>query len=243
MLRVIKTWPDLVNDFNVKNNCDVLNDIVIDKRNELAPNIQNKKIALLLGAQLQLNRIGFQVYFDQQNGVIENENLKNAILSYQETPQGRVIFKECQRLNNAYYHRYKRLRLRIKNILQNEGTKLFLTLTFTNDVLAKTSDKTRRRYVSRFLKEHCKMYVANIDFGAKNEREHYHAVVLTKNAKLDATLWPYGTINLQVVKINDNVDKRLSKYVSKLTNHALKETTKRSYVIYSKIEYMPVKNI
>jgi len=141
---------------------------------------------------------------------------------------------EVEKICNASIQRTKRLRNRIESMLLN-GDCLFLTLTFNDSTLDITNTETRRKYVSRYLKScNCK-YVANIDFGAKNHREHYHAVVNCSN--IDLSLWRcYGNINVQRVR-NNSIElnkKRLSKYICKLSNHAIKETTKRSCLIYSR---------
>lgn len=160
--------------------------------------------------------------------------------------------KEAERLLKAYYKRVARLRVRIKHILTYPNPH-FITLTFTSEVLASTSADTRREYVQKFLKSHgtCENYVANIDFGGLNHREHYHAVTSFK-----PTEWPYGFKCYEQINVDasdtvpkawsmlepDELDrlkkqvheKRLAKYVAKLTNHAIKETTKGSRCIYSR---------
>ena len=141
---------------------------------------------------------------------------------------------EVEKICNASIQRTKRLRGRIETILSS-GNSLFLTLTFTDKTLESTSAETRRKYVTRYLKSLNCMYVANIDFGAKNHREHYHAVVGLDS--IDLSAWrTYGNINVQ--KVHDSSielnKKRLSKYISKLSNHAIKETTKRNALIYSR---------
>lgn len=110
---------------------------------------------------------------------------------------------------------------------------LFLTLTFTDSTLNSTNSLTRRKYVTRFLKENCIEYVSNIDFGGKKGREHYHALVLV-NGKLDYKKWKYGALNGKKVACSDTDIERTSRYVSKLSNHAIKETTKQSRLIYSR---------
>ena len=94
--------------------------------------------------------------------------------------------------------------------------------------------ETRRKYVSRCLKKYNTLYVANIDFGKKNGREHYHAVISID--KVDNKDWLYGDIDFKRVR-NKNIEedkKRLSKYIAKLSNHAIKETTKRCCLLYSR---------
>lgn len=140
------------------------------------------------------------------------------------------IWKEAEKINYAFYKRVKRLKDKIADMLTN-GKCLFLTMTFTDDTLAKTSAETRRQYIRKFLKQFDVPYIANIDFGAENGREHYHAILQCDH--IDYSLYDYGAINGQkIASVNDNI--KLAKYVSKLTNHAIKETTKRNCLIYSR---------
>ena len=119
---------------------------------------------------------------------------------------------------------------------------LFLTFTFRDKTLNNTSAYTRRRYVKYFLNALNVPYVANIDFGKKNEREHYHAVV--QIGRVDYSKWKYGAIN--GIKIRNDIKydddgvitsesvEKIARYVAKLTNHAIKETTRRSVIMYSR---------
>lgn len=147
--------------------------------------------------------------------------------------------KEAERVNNASYHRVKRLNDRIFQMLNNKNS-IFVTLTFAPDVLAKTSGETRKKYIKRYLKEQCIQYVANIDFGKKNGREHYHAVVIPKNDKLDNKAYNYGSIDFERVRnygesTLELTSKKMAKYVAKLTNHAIKTTTHQNRIIYSRL--------
>ena len=143
-------------------------------------------------------------------------------------------YNEVIKINHASYSRVRRLKDRIETMLLN-GDCLFLTLTFNDNALANTTSKERRVAVSRYLKQFNCNYVANIDFGKENGREHYHAVI--NCAKVKLIDWrKYGNINVQHIR-NRNIksDKtKLAKYICKLSNHAIKETTKRSTLIYSR---------
>lgn len=144
-----------------------------------------------------------------------------------------VIFKECLRILHANNCRRERLQTRITDMLESDC--LFLTLTFRDESFAKTTVKQRRVAVSRFLKSHNCKYVANIDFGADENcthREHYHALV--QCSKIDSSKWfeKYGVAYAEHVKKRNSA--KLSKYIAKLTNHAIKETTKRAALIYSR---------
>lgn len=142
--------------------------------------------------------------------------------------------KECYKINHAECERTKRLQSRVASMLLN-GSCVFLTLTFTDTTLASTTEKQRRVAVSRYLKQYGCKYVANIDFGSKNKREHYHALINCDKVNFD-TWRKYGNINAERVRNKDiESDKtKLSKYIAKLSNHAIKETTKRSCLIYSR---------
>lgn len=142
-------------------------------------------------------------------------------------------YQEAIKINKASYNRVSRLRNRIGTYLvRYRNNCVFLTLTFTDETLKSTTQETRKKYVSRYLKSQSKFYVANIDFGKKNKREHYHALVV---GKCDYKPWhKYGGIKGELVKTGDKTDLKISKYISKLTNHAIKETTKRCAIIYSR---------
>lgn len=139
-------------------------------------------------------------------------------------------WKECERIHNATKCRKKRLNNRIGLMLQKPC--IFVTLTFSNETLANTSEETRHTYVKRYLKSNANSYVANIDYGRANEREHYHALIQLEN--LDCTDWhKYGGIKVKRVRSANDYQK-LSTYIAKLTNHAMKETANRARVIYSR---------
>ena len=140
--------------------------------------------------------------------------------------------EEARKINDANYHRVKRLKERIQKYL-SMGECIWLTLTFNDNTLAKTTQEKRRRLVRDYLKHISPFYVANIDFGKENEREHYHAVVV--GSYVDMNLWKkYGFAYTERIKNHLTTSVKLSKYVSKLTNHAIKETTKRAVYVYSR---------
>lgn len=141
-----------------------------------------------------------------------------------------IEWHEAQKINKAFYARVKRLKNKITKMLEG-GTCIFLTFTFTDEVLKKTTADTRRQKIRRFLNFYDAPYVANIDFGAKNGREHYHAIIQID--KINYSLYDYGALNGKKIKsTSDSI--KLAKYISKLTNHAIKETTKRNSIIYSR---------
>lgn len=158
--------------------------------------------------------------FDERNSIVEK-----ILFAYD------VI--DVDVLKNYDNHRKKnqRARQKIESIIQS-GNALFLTLTFTDKTLSSTCADYRKQEVRRFLKQNCIEYIANIDFGAKNGREHYHAVVSVKN-KLDYSKWKFGALNGLKIRKNSKPI-AIAKYINKLSNHATKSTTKNSRLIYSR---------
>lgn len=140
------------------------------------------------------------------------------------------------RLYNNNHLRKERVKERIENMV-NTNQAYFLTLTFSDKMFnRKCSPDTRRRYIRRFLKEQCKEYLANIDFGSTNEREHYHAVVIPKGL-IDFDKYRKlfdSNINCKRIIKSDLSNKLVSRYISKLTNHALKENGFYKRLIYSR---------
>ena len=161
------------------------------------------------------------------------------------------LFNECYKIVSADVQRKKRLRQRVERIME-KGSTYFLTLTFSDDTLSNTDVKTRRTYVARFLKSVSDDYVGNVDFGKLNGREHYHAVI--HSDKLDDIQYQYtnrfgwicgdcdqfadwsklGFYSIKTCGKDEKDKQKLAWYVSKLTNHAVKETTKRNALIYSR---------
>lgn len=140
--------------------------------------------------------------------------------------------KCCIQLFNNRRKRVQRLKNKLRSIIELYDC-LFLTLTFTNEVLISTNEKTRRVYVSRFLRNsYVPFYVANIDYGEQNEREHYHAIVQTNF--IDCHSYKYGIINVEHIRKDKLGADKISHYINKLSHHAFKDSTGQCRLIYSK---------
>ena len=190
----------------------------------------------------RISAIDKKTYLNAQEGVIQDYELDNTyfdlLLQY-----GFKDITEARKINKASYSRVKRLKNRVANML-TKGHCIFATFNFNDDILNNTNEDTRRQYVRRYLKQFNCDYVANIDFGSDKDyvdrkgntrkatsREHYHALICIDRLPLN---WSYGYQFLEHVRLKDKCDVKLSKYISKLTNHAIKETTRRSCLIYSR---------
>ena len=205
-----------------------------EEKQELKQIILENKLHREVG---QLSLKNYRLYQMEHNGVyypsLENysyQELQNELTNFVNF-YGYTTLKIANNLNRASYQRTARLKERIREAVLS-GSAWFITITFNPETLENTNEKTRRVYVSRWLKSISPFYVANIDYGLKNEREHYHAVI-TADTKPPKT-WSYGFIDILKVSTTENDTKRISKYISKLTNHAIKNTTKSKRIIYSR---------
>lgn len=129
-------------------------------------------------------------------------------------------FNEIRKKINNYQGKQKRIRNRIKKMDTNNIW--FATYTI--------KDKYMKKNHSRKLKEinQGKNYIINSDYGDKTNRLHYHGIIESKEEPIK---WEYGFCKF--IKIKNNNIEALAKYIDKLTNHTIKETTKK--IIYSRV--------
>lgn len=130
-------------------------------------------------------------------------------------------FQDFKRLQNNRAVKQYRIRKKVEYLLRCDC--LFLSLTFRPSVLDNTSKQTRRRYVREYLQSLDCKYICNIDYGKQNDREHYHAIVNTTNIDYKKYFDKCGSIKGERIKYN-NYD-AFVRYIYKLTNHAIKDST------------------
>lgn len=184
----------------------------------------------------KVSKLGFhtyQAYYNPEK-YFENHSLEDLEQAQQEINELRLLnekeFNEALKVSHANHKRKKHLSNYIKYLLQKNC--IFLTFTFTDKTLQNTNAQTRRRYISRTLRQYNGEFVANIDFGEKNDREHYHAILQAD--KFNHTSWKYGLVNFEKIRNQTSDNIKLAKYITKLTRHAVKNTTKRNTLIYSR---------
>jgi hypothetical protein len=189
---------------------------------------ENKIKLLTLEAHLEQNKLSKLMYENYKNFTIEDN--KDLIDQFNEKYEMDNAYQLALNLNKSKYQKAKTIRKRTKSIIENNEAS-FITITFRDDVLNKTSEKTRRVYVARWLKTLTNVYIANKDYGTTTNREHYHAIVKSRTVK---KTWKYGFIDIKKITPNWKSNKNLSLYVSKLSHHALKTSSKNTRIIYSK---------
>lgn len=194
--------------------------------------IKEKSLAIAKGLdrkQAQLSRAFFNAHLDKSISYDDLVRAQNEIIK----DFGYFEWQLAAAVNQSRYKRVQRIKKKVEEIVLS-GSAIFVTLTFTDIVLKATSEETRKKYIKRYLKENSLIYVANKDFGATNGREHYHAIV-SSPTKLDLSRWSnYGAINVKRVRSSTKDLVKVSKYVGKLTNHAIKETATNQRLIYSR---------
>lgn len=164
----------------------------------------------------------------------EDSNDKNLYLPFMDIDQ----VNECFKIYNANRQRKRNNWLEIckwiyaiQKIPQfNNSMLIFGTLNFNDETLFNTNETTRKKYVERYLKDQTLHYIANIDYGAKKGREHYHFIALV-NKKIDGTKWKCGGSKLLKVKMTKKDLKRTKNYLLKLNNHSYKSSTKLKRII------------
>lgn len=178
-----------------------------------------------------------ELYYSSKNIVLDSENGVFKVIFGDNNEWSRYFYAnvndasfDCStRLIESQYRKYTRAKDKISSIINKYEAPCFITFTFTDKVLKTTSALTRRRYVARFLKAHCIDYVANIDYSPKEQREHYHAIV---GSRVDMSLWTYGFMFAEQIRIRYSTSQKLAKYINKLTSHAFKVDVTR--LIYSR---------
>lgn len=115
------------------------------------------------------------------------------------------------------------------------STPVLISLTFRDDVFASTDASTRKKYVRDYLNSVFSDYMACLDYGKMNRREHYHAISITpilsydtiyvgKRGRLfvrirDAPEWSYGYWSICPIQCCTS---RTIHYALKSSNYAFK---------------------
>lgn len=145
------------------------------------------------------------------------------------------INPDFERILKARYNKVSRIKKRLIYLLTRCNYVYFCTFTFSDKVL-NFNDEYKRRLIKWTLRDFDVdiKYILNKDFGDLTEREHYHCIVGTNiNLNLNSFIqdkYPCHCLAIKVRNTSDDV-KRLSKYINKLTNHCVKDSTCKSRVI------------
>lgn len=182
-----------------------------------------------------LNRL-FEYYYKRH--VLPPDNLFNEYFELCEIISALDIDVEyLDKVARRKYLKSTRLKKYVEFILKKPC--IFLTLTFTDYSLSFTS-KHRLECVKEYLYMQSDYFILNKDFGAQNGREHYHCIIQADS--VDYSKYTLGAINGLRCYTNKSSAYALRRYISKLTNHAIKHGTRGSRVYISKNLKNAVKN-
>ena len=182
-----------------------------------------------------------------KNFLTKEEYQELILLSHTMSNYDNNINRVCHNLNNSRYYRIKKCKDFINRYIflasQTFDLKvLFLTFTFSDETLKITNERSRRRRINTILKNNCLSYIANIDFGKKTEREHYHAIALMKYNYDLSKYEKNGFFTAENVNLGDKDSECIAKYINKLTYHAIKDTTQHDNSSYRCVYYTTFKN-
>lgn len=143
---------------------------------------------------------------------------------------------DYERILCARYMKVSRVKKRIVYLMARFQYVWFCTFTFDDYYISKC-DRTKKDLIKKVLSlvsdSH---YILNVDYGSKNEREHYHCILATNfDINLNKLFQENYSCFCSALKVRYNEEdyKRLSKYINKLSNHCIKDSTKNKRIIYN----------
>lgn len=118
-------------------------------------------------------------------------SLQEANALYEQYMYNLEDYHQAELMNHAIREKARKLRQWLIKAVEKSTDFYFVTLTFRDDVLKNTNQKTRKEYIQRFfLSSNCD-YAYALDYGDESNREHYHAIT---SKKILSDEWPYGFI-------------------------------------------------
>lgn len=153
------------------------------------------------------------------------------------------INKDYERILKARYNKISRIKQHFIWLYHNRKNLYFITFTFDEQYIKKC-DRTRKDLIKNSLTSFDEngLIILNIDYGKQNERLHYHCVFGTDsdlNLKNFLDLFYPCFTYTEAIRQDCNSIKKISKYINKLSNHAVKDSTKNSRIFFNFKGYGP----
>lgn len=145
--------------------------------------------------------------------------------------------KKLESLLCSRYNKVSRIKQHMLFMYHRKKFLYFLTFTFSDKYINKC-DRTKKDLIKNCLKDFDEdiYYILNVDYGSQNERQHYHCIVGTDShcsLKIFLQLTYPCFIWCEEIRFNNNSFKTIPKYINKLTNHAIKKTTRSSRIVFN----------
>lgn len=145
--------------------------------------------------------------------------------------------KKFESILSSRYQKVSRIKKRFIYLIARYKYLYFVTFTF-DDYYINLCDRSRKDLIKKSLYsfDNDIKYICNIDYGKTTERLHYHCIVATNSSfSLSTHLkdsYPCFTYT-EKIRLSNSDLKRTTKYINKLSNHAIKDSTKCSRVLYN----------
>lgn len=145
--------------------------------------------------------------------------------------------KKLESLLCSRYNKVSRIKQHFVYMIMKKKNIYFLTFTFDDKYINKC-DRTKKDLIKNLLNEidSCSFYILNVDYGSKTERQHYHCIYGTnKDLNLKFILDKYYPCfsYTEKIRLDSSSINKVSKYINKLSNHALKSSTKKSRIYFN----------
>ena len=166
-----------------------------------------------------------------------DENFLNHIIEYnkkrKEAFKNGLQFEEdieIERKLKARYNKVSRIKQHFIYMVMKKNNLYFLTFTFDDKYINKC-DRTKKDLIKNLLKEidFNSYFILNVDYGSQTERQHYHCIFGTnKDLDLKSILDKYYPCYsyTEKIRLDTNCINKIPKYINKLSNHAIKDSTK-----------------
>lgn len=153
-----------------------------------------------------------------------------------------ITFDVDRELENklcARYNKVSRIKSHLVYMWHRKRHLYFLTFTF-NDKYINKCDRTKKDLIKNAIKKYddsC-FYILNVDYGSKNGRQHFHCILATDlDSNLDLFMRDDNNypcfVDVREVREDFTSLKCLPKYINKLSNHCIKDSTKSSRIFFN----------
>lgn len=145
--------------------------------------------------------------------------------------------QDYENILSSRYHKVSRVKQHLVYMIMKRKYHYFITFTFDDDYI-QCCDRTKRDAVKKAIKSINAdvLYIMNIDFGSKTEREHFH-VLLGTDSPTDlvshfSSEYPCF-FKVMPIYLSDRSITKISKYINKLSNHCIKDSTRNRRIVYN----------
>lgn len=144
---------------------------------------------------------------------------------------------EYERILKARYMKIGRIKKRFLYLFCRYEYLYFVTFTF-DDKNLKKSDRFKKDMIKNSLYNFDDdiKYILNVDYSPVDDREHYHGIVATNCSCnfINYLMLAYPNIAYtELIRLDKKSLIKVSKYINKLSNHAVKACTKNKRVLYN----------